>query len=175
MATIDIVLLIVIGLFGALGKRRGFLSQVVLIAALLLGIWLTIRFSGYVSKILISNFDTSAQNTPLWAFGLTFAAVVVGVYFFVHLFKGAMHVIRLQWLDKILGLAFGMLKGALLVSVVLALLSQGGVMQKLISRDAMKKSVLYAPVRGLAPRLFPYLKDFGAAAWSQFMPREHGE
>lgn len=175
MATIDIVLLIIIGVFGVVGMRRGFLSQVVLIAALLLGIWLTIRFSGFINHTLISNFDISAQDMPLWSFGLTFAAVVIGVCFLVHLFKGAMHVIHLQWLDKILGLAFGMLKGALLISVVLALLSQGGVMQKFISKDAMQKSVLYSPVRGLAPRLFPYLKDFGAAAWSQLMRQQDGE
>lgn len=168
MATVDIVLIIVIGLFGIIGMRRGFLSQVVLLAAFLVGIWLTIRFSGYISKVLISRFDTSAEYTPLWSFGLTFAAVVVAVYASAHLIKGAMRIIRMQWLDNLLGLAFGMLKGALLVSVFFALLIQAGIMQNLVSPMAARGSILYGPVCGIAPGLFPYLKDFGAAAWEQF-------
>lgn len=154
--------------------RRGFLSQIVLLLALLLGIWLTIRFSGLVSKILISNFGVSASSTPLWAFGLTFAAVVVGVFCLASLFKGAMRVVRILWLDKLLGLAFGMLKGAMLVSVLLALLCRGGIMQRFVAGPVVEKSILYGPVRGLAPEVFPYLKDFGAAAWAQLTLQEEG-
>ncbi len=169
MTTVDIVLIAIIGLFGVSGLRRGLLSQVVFVVAFLVGVWLTIRLSGYASKIFILHFGMPAETTPLWAFGVTFVAVVVGVYFLAHLLKGTMRMIRVAWVDKVLGLAFGMLKGALLVSVVMALLVQGGVMEKIVPPAKAKRSVLYEPVRRVAPGIFPYLKDFGMEAWSRIV------
>ena len=115
-----------------------------------------------------------AETTPLWAFGITFVAVVVGVYFLAHLLKGTMRMIRVAWVDKVLGLVFGMLKGALLVSVVMALLVQGGVMEKIVPPAKAKQSVLYEPVRRVAPGIFPYLKDFGVEAWSRIVQESKG-
>lgn len=168
METLDIILLFIVGLFGVQGMRRGFLLQVIWFFALLAGIWLTIRFSGYVSRQLISRLDASADSIPLWSFGMTFAGAVVGVYFFVHLFKGTLRFFRLAWVDRVLGLAFGMLKGVLLLSVVMAMLAYGGVLGRVVPAERAERSVLYKPIRGFALSFFPYLKDFGTGARQRF-------
>ena len=160
MGIVDIVLLIVIGLFGLSGMRRGFLSQVVWVVALLVGIWLSVRFSRYISAVLVSRFT-------LWAFGIIFGGAVVGIYLLSRVLEGTLRTLRLAWLDKVLGLAVGMLKGVLLISVLLSLLTRAGVMGRIVAPAATGRSFLYEPVRRVAPGVFPYLKDFGLGVLEQ--------
>ena len=108
MGIVDIVLLIVIGLFGVSGMRRGFLSQVVWVVALLVGIWLSVRFSRYISAVLVSRFTLPSETTPLWAFGIIFGGAVVGIYLLSRVLEGTLRTLRMAWLDKVLGLAVGM-------------------------------------------------------------------
>lgn len=166
MGIVDIVLLIVIGLFGVSGMRRGFLSQVVWVVALLVGIWLSVRFSRYISAVLVSRFDLPSETTPLWAFGIIFGGAVVGIYLLSRVLEGTLRTLRMAWLDKVLGLAVGMLKGVLLISVLLSLLTRAGVMGRIVA-PAARRSFLYEPVRRVAPGVFPYLKDFGLGVLKQ--------
>ena len=167
MGIVDIVLLIVIGLFGVSGMRRGFLSQVVWVVALLVGIWLSVRFSRYISAVLVSRFTLPSETTPLWAFGIIFGGAVVGIYLLSRVLEGTLRTLRMAWLDKVLGLAVGMLKGGLLISVLLSLLTRAGVMGRIVAPAAAGRSFLYEPVRRVAPGVFPYLKDFGLGVLEQ--------
>ena len=166
MGIVDIVLLIVIGLFGVSGMRRGSLSQAVWVVALLVGIWLSVRFSRYISAVLVSRFDLPSETTPLWAFGIIFGGAVVGIYLLSRVLEGTLRTLRMAWLDKVLGLAVGMLKGVLLISVLLSLLTRAGVMGRIVA-PAARRSFLYEPVRRVAPGVFPYLKDFGLGVLKQ--------
>ena len=99
MGIVDIVLLIVIGLFGVSGMRRGFLSQVVWVVALLVGIWLSVRFSRYISAVLVSRFTLPSETTPLWAFGIIFGGAVVGIYLLSRVLEGTLRTLRMAWWD----------------------------------------------------------------------------
>ena len=66
-----------------------------------------------------------------------------------------------------LGVAVGMRKGVLLISVLLSLLSRAGVMGRIVAPAAARRSFLYEPVRRVAPGVFPYLKDFGLGVLEQ--------
>jgi len=72
MTTFDIIIaiLLIIGAFR--GFINGFVMQLTSLAALLLGIWVAIRFSDFSATLLTEKAGLNGQYVPLVAFALTF-------------------------------------------------------------------------------------------------------
>ena len=157
MNWLDLLLIIILGLAGIMGFRKGLIAQVIMVVALLLGLWAVIHLSDWTARFLIAHFSAKPDTLKLWAFGITFALVVVLVYLAGRLASGILKGAMLGWLDKLGGLVLGILKMALLISVLFAGLAWGNALDKLVSPHSQRRSILYAPIRSFAPAVYPYL------------------
>ena len=52
----------------------------------------------------------------------------------------------------------GILKMALLISVLFAGLAWGNALNKIIPPNSQRRSILYTPIRSFAPAVYPYLR-----------------
>lgn len=118
---IDVVFALVLVFTTLRGAFRGFVTELLSMASLILGILGAIVFSGTVSSFLNRFLGESA-----WSQVAAFLAVFLAIYIVVKVFENALHRliehIHLESLDHALGLFLGVVEGLLLTFVFILLI-----------------------------------------------------
>jgi membrane protein required for colicin V production len=118
---IDIVLLIIIGGSALLGLIRGLVGTLVSTAAWLLAGWVTFQFGGQAASWLSD--DGKPTMTELFGgYALSFVAVMVAVALVGALVKSMVQSVGLSGVDRMLGAALGLLRGAFLACILVLLM-----------------------------------------------------
>ncbi|AXT61735.1 CvpA family protein [Aquimarina sp. AD10] len=155
MNYIDIILGILL-LWGLInGFSKGLFSSLASLVALVVGIYIAVHFSHIIGEYLQQYVDWPDGAMKLTAFALTFILVVVLVSLAGKLLTKIADYAALGVLNKILGAAFGVLKFAFIASVVIIFFEAINRNITLIKADTLNTSILYTPVRKLAPMVLP--------------------
>jgi membrane protein required for colicin V production len=122
MNVVDLVILLLLALSALSGYRSGliqcFFSLAGLIAGIAVASWHYKRFAYEFAPVVHSQALSNAIWFCLIALAVMLVAGVLGM-----LMKGLVHGIGLGWLDKGLGLIFGLLRGALLATLCIVILA----------------------------------------------------
>jgi membrane protein required for colicin V production len=122
MNVVDIVILLLLVLSAILGFRSGLIQCVFSLAGLIAGIaiasWNYKHFAPELAPTVHSMALAEAICFSLIALAVMLVAGLLGM-----LIKGLVHGIGLAWLDKSLGLIFGLLRGAVLVTLCIVILA----------------------------------------------------
>lgn len=159
MNYVDLVLGILLVLSAINGFSKGFVEELAGLVALILGIWVAIHFSDIVGKFLIATFKITFEHFTVVAFIITFLIVVIIVHIIGAFFNRLVKIVRLGFLNRLAGLAFGAIKGALILSVFLVVFDKIDNDTHIIPKEKKAQSKLYIPIRNFAPGVFPFL-DF---------------
>ncbi|MBO5498157.1 MAG: CvpA family protein [Bacteroidales bacterium] len=159
MNIVDIILLICFIPALIQGFRKGFISQVIAIISIILGVWLSFRFSSSVSVWLAQYIQGSEQIMKLISFALILIAVIAGLTVLGRLIEGTFKLVMLGWLNRLLGVAFSLLKAGLVVGLAIMAFCSLNNTFGLVSEDTLNQSVLFPPLKDLAYTVFPYLKE----------------
>jgi membrane protein required for colicin V production len=170
MNYIDIILLILLFLSAINGFRKGFVEELAGLVALLLGIWAALHFSGLVAQLLAENFGFQNRYLHGVSFLITFIIVLILVNIIGAFISNLVKAIHLGFLNQLAGLVFGVIKGALVLSVFLVLFNKLDEDVHLLSRDAKAGSRLFVPIKNFAPSVFPFL-DF----WNELNQDDTGK
>lgn len=136
---IDIVIVVLIILSAVVGLVRGFVREAFSLATWGAAIVLSIMFFKQLSAALPFQIPNAiAQN--ILAFSLIFLAVVIFGSLINYLINRATKAVGLGGVDRVLGGAFGVLRGALLVTLLVLLLGLG--ITGMTETDVWKKSKL---------------------------------
>ena len=159
MCTLDIIILICFALTVVSGIWRGFIAQVVSLASVIAGIWLAFHFSEMVCEWL-RQYLPNVSETILNIAGFVLILLVVSLLLHLvgKLILGLFKAVDLGWLNWILGIIFSLLKGALIIGLLLILFDTLNLKFELVKPETIDQSVLYAPIRDAAYKVFPYLK-----------------
>ena len=159
MNYIDIILGVLLLISVINGFSRGFVEELTGLVALILGIWIAIHFSDLVGNFLIKIFHVSFKHFSIIAFFITFLIVVVLVHIIGSFVNRLVKAVSLGFLNRLAGLAFGAVKGALILSVLLVVFDKIDQDVHIVSKETRSESRLYTPIRNFAPGVFPFL-DF---------------
>jgi membrane protein required for colicin V production len=159
MNYVDVILGILLILSAIGGFSKGFVEELAGLVALILGIWIAIHFSDIVGRFLTSTFNVTFKHLTIVAFIVTFLGVVIVVHIIGSFFSKLVKVVSLGFLNRLAGLAFGAVKGALILSVLLVVFDKIDKDVHIISSKTKSESKLYTPIRNFAPGVFPFL-DF---------------
>lgn len=154
----DIIFIIVFIWSGYRGITRGFIVMAASLAALIVGIWGAVRFSSFTYNVLSQNFELKTQYLSLVAFALTFILIVVLIHLFARLIERLLKAVSLNFLNRIAGLLFGLIKTAFILSVILVVVNTIDKKLPIIPEEHKQNSLLYEPLSKLVPAIFPYLK-----------------
>lgn len=153
MAALDIFLLALLALCAGLGFWRGFVSEVLAIAAWVVAIIVARAFSAELAGLMVF------VEAPLLRQGIAFAVLLIGVLMASGLLRWAlralMRVAGLGTADRLLGASFGVLKGLLIALLLVLAGGLTGVSQAGWWREAALTPPLQTAV--LAAR--PWLPD----------------
>ncbi len=155
MAIIDIILgsLLLFGLIR--GFMKGLFVEVASLVALVLGVYGAIHFSSFVVDFLIEKVSWDEKYINIVAFAITFVIIVLAIALAGKALTKLANFAALGALNKILGGVFGALKVGLILSVVLIVFDGLNKTIPFASDKDLQDSILYKPVKSLAPTIFP--------------------
>lgn len=157
MNLLDIIFLVPLAWFAYKGFQKGFIIELCSLIALILGIYFAINFSNYASDLLVNNFDIGEKYLSISAFVITFIAIVVGVFFIGKILEKFIDVLMLGFINHIAGAAFGILKAAFLISIILWIINSFDFTNSIIKSEQKANSMLYENLEMLAPTIIPKL------------------
>lgn len=159
MNTIDIVFGIILILGAIQGLRKGLFVELASLVGLIAGIFGAIYFSYFVGDWLAEKTSWSEQVINLSAFAITFIIIVVAVSMAGKLLTKIADFAMLGIINKIAGAIFAVLKYAFLLSVVIMFLNAANERIGFVSEEAMEESLLFSPVRSIAPAILPSILE----------------
>ena len=162
MNYLDIIIAIILFLFGFKGLRKGLIIEVVTLLAFGVGIYGAMHFSDFTAKHLVDFVEVNPKYLDTIAFILTFVLLVIAVNLIGRVVSNAVKAMNLGFFDRLGGFVFGVAKGVLLCSVLVLVLNNLQVFG-LIKEEVKEKSYLYPYVEQTVPYLyqgFDLVKDF---------------
>jgi membrane protein required for colicin V production len=157
MNYVDIVLIILLFLAAISGFRNGFISELASLAALILGILGAIKFSDITADFLIENLNIQSKHIDTIAFIMTFIVIVILVHIIGGVINKIVKTVSLGFLNRLAGMVFGVLKSALILSVILVIFDKVDKDVHILPANAKTESRLYKPIHSFAPGIFPVL------------------
>ncbi|MCI0494974.1 CvpA family protein [candidate division KSB1 bacterium] len=157
IAIIDIVIIIVLSFFMYRGHKNGFLTEFTRAFGTILALILAIR---YMSNLAIAIYG-AVNISPVVATVLSFIAIFTAVFFgFNYLstkfIRSVNMSLTLGSIDRIAGIASGLVKGSIIVSLITVLLSFATFSGPL--RNEIKESMLFNPMRNVLPLAYSVAK-----------------
>ena len=153
MNILDIIIGIVLLLFALAGLRKGLIIEAFYLASIIVGIYGAMYFSDAMSEWLSELINVAPEYLALIAFIITFIVFMIIIRMLGRIISGLVEAIHLGFIDKIGGFVFGVIKGALLLSILIMILnifSDG----EIINRDTRKDSALYPHIENIANTLY---------------------
>ena len=119
MTTIDIVILIVLGAGAIVGFTKGFLKQLAGLLGLVAGLLIAKALYATVAERFFLPLTDSLTVAQGIAFVVIWLAVPLAFLLLATLLTKAMEAVALGWVNRLLGAGLGLLKSALLVSLLI--------------------------------------------------------
>jgi membrane protein required for colicin V production len=157
MNALDIILLAFLAFGLVRGFLRGFFVEIASLIALVAGVYGAFHFSNFAAEILNKKVDWNENTVNIVAFVGTLIIIVLAIALAGKALTKMADFAALGLINKLLGAFFGMLKIAVILSVLLIVFEK---MNKNIpfTKEADKAdSELYKPVKAIIPLIFPNL------------------
>ena len=161
MNWIDAVIVVILILSLVTGFTNGLVKEVASLAALILGIWGAIRFSAFTAEKLYDYFDMTGRYVGIIAFLITFGIIVVIIHFIGILADKVVTAASLGFVNRILGIVFGLLKSVLIMSVFFVILNAIDARRPFLPKEKIEQSKFYNPISDIAPAIFPIIGEGG--------------
>jgi membrane protein required for colicin V production len=143
-------------LFGFVrGFLKGLFVEVASLVALIGGVYGAIHFSYFIGDFLSESVSWTEEYISLAAFAGTFIVIIIVISLLGKVLTKFADFVSLGILNKLLGAVFGALKIGLILSIVFIFFSKMNDTISFIKKETLESSILYNPVKKIAPLLFP--------------------
>lgn len=159
MTTIDIIILAVVGAGAVLGFMKGFLKQLAGLLGLVVGLLAAKALYATVAERVFLPLTDSLTVAQGIAFFVIWLAVPLGFLLVAALVTKAMEAVSLGWVNRLLGACLGLLKYALLVSLIICVVEYLDTDNTLLKKTKKQESTLYYPMEKFAGAFFPKAKE----------------
>jgi len=154
---LDIIILVPLALFAWNGYRKGLIIEVASLAALVLGLYMAFFFSDFAAEMLNDLFNMDQKYVAVIAFLMTFIVVLFLVLTLGKALEKVVKILLLGFLNKLAGSVFGILKGALLLSILIFIVNYFNFGNYLFKEEAQANSIFYESIESIAPKLYSWL------------------
>lgn len=140
------------------GFTRGLIMQLTILAALALGIYAALKFSGFTADKLEGKLNLSGETLNLVSIALTFILVFIGISLIGKAIEKIVESVDLSIFNRLTGVILGVAKMVLIVGVLLAYVDKLDQKFHFVPEKTREQSLFYRPVTGIVTKLFPALK-----------------
>lgn len=159
MSVLDIILLglLLLGLIN--GFRKGFFVEIASLVALVAGVYGAIHFSNFAADFLMEKVDWNEKTVNITAFAITFIVIVLLISLAGKALTKLADFAALGLLNKLLGAIFGVLKTAVILSVIFIIFDSFNKNLPFTDKKDLEKSTLYNPIKSLVSDVFPLVLE----------------
>ena len=165
MNVLDIILLVPLLFAIYRGFKKGLIYMVASLLALILGIFGAIKFRSALGSLLDAWFNIAPEHLNVIAFAVTFILIVIIVHTVALLVDKLIKAVALNFVNRLLGVAFGLLVTAFVMSMLLWPINTVNAQKNIIKPERIESSLLWKPISAIAPMVFPYLKREEFNGW----------
>lgn len=162
MNYLDIIIAIILFLFGFKGFRKGLVIEVVTLLAFAVGIYGAMHFSDFTAEHLQDFMEINPKYLNTIAFVLTFILLVILVNLIGRWVTNLIKAMNLNFFNKLGGAVFGVAKGVLLCSVFVMVLNNFQLIG-VVKPEVREQSKLYPYIEMTVPfvyRGFDLVRDY---------------
>lgn len=159
MNYLDIIIILLLIWGGWKGFRKGLIIELFTLFALFLGLYAGIHFSDYVADQMSSGGIEEKSYTPVVAFIITFLAVGAMVYFGGKAIEKVVKVAQLSAVNKILGIALGVLKMCFFVGTSILIIESMDDRSDILDESTKDGSLLYHTTKSVVTVTIPAFKE----------------
>lgn len=159
METLDLILLLCFIPAIVRGLSKGLVEQLVSLVSVIGGVWLAFKFSQPVGEWLGGWLTMDAKVVSLVAFAVVVLCAILLLALLGKVITKLIDLASLGWMNRLLGLAFALLKTALLIGLAIFLFDAANARWMLVKPEVLERSLLYGPLRDAALKVFPFLQN----------------
>ncbi|MGQ1908912.1 CvpA family protein [Marinifilum sp. RC60d5] len=146
------------------GFTKGLIIEVATLLALILGIYGAIHFSDFTAEFIQQKFDYDSQYMGYIAFAITFLLIVVVLNILGKILNSLIEAVALGVINRLLGVVFGLFKGAIILSIVVYFVNYLDQKLNFIPKEKKENSILYEPMVMISETMFELFdSDFNGA------------
>lgn len=165
MNLLDFLILLPIAYFCYRGFVNGIIKEVLSIVGIILAVFLTFQYMDAVGNAISPLFEPKASFVPFVSAVIIFILTLAIVHLVAYLSRKFLETIKLNFVNRLSGAAFGFLKSGIIVSAILLMLAGFN----FPSQEARQESATYPYIIYLAPwtydtvaTIYPGAEDFTA-------------
>lgn len=151
MNWLDIVIIVLLAIAVWTGWRQGLVTQILGLAALVLGIFLAWKYGEAIGIWL----GVEAETAWIAGFAIVFIVVLVAVVLIGRLTRGLFRIVGLGVFDNMLGALFSALKMVLFAGLLM-MFDPGA---RAVPESVREGSVMFEVVDGVCDTVFPFVKN----------------
>ena len=159
MNTLDIILLLCFIPGVVKGISKGFIRQAAALVGIIVGVWASWHFGNKLAEFLKPSLEVSEAVIQVISFAAVFIAVTILAALLGWLLSRIFKVAMMGWLDKGLGVLFGMLVTTVILGVIIVLYNTLDSKLHIPDGGITEGSVIYNTLKDAAYAVFPYLKQ----------------
>lgn len=160
MSFIDIIFAILLCIALYKGIKNGLFVELASLVALVVGIFVAIKFSYLAKGILETKVSWEPKYIEIVAFAVTFLLVVLVIHLSAKLLTKVADFAYLGWLNKLAGAVFSCLKTILLLSVVILVFEKINLNNMLVKQETLDDSIFYNPTKEISAFLYPKIEEW---------------
>lgn len=153
MNYLDIIIAVLLFVFGIGGWRKGIIIEVTTLLGLGVGLYGAFHFSDFTASKLTQWVEIDPKYLNVISFVVTFIVLALLVNLLGRLVANVVKNLNLGFIDHIGGFIVGLAKGLLLCSLLVMLLNVFN-FQGVVKDDAKKESLLYPYVEATVPYVY---------------------
>ena len=156
MTLLDFLILLPIAYFCYRGFSNGIIKEVLSIVGIVLAVFLTFQYMEPVGNIISPLFEERASVIPFASGLIIFLSTLAAVHLVAYLSRKFLETIKLNFVNRLAGAAFGFLKSGIVISAALLILAGFSIP----SQQARQDSATYSYVVHLAPWAYDTVATF---------------
>ncbi|MDR2836796.1 MAG: CvpA family protein [Bacteroidales bacterium] len=155
MIILDIAIIIIIIFSAFKGLKNGLIVEIGSLLALIAGYFLTTKFAHLIFNLLEGKDFVCSEYLPIIAYIITFIIIVVLVAIFAKILTRVAKIVKINWLNKLLGFIFGFCKAILIIGGLFIFVKY--LSEKMDFSIELQKSYFFNPIVSFMKNLFSSL------------------
>ena len=159
MLIVDLIIAVFLVLALYKGFKKGLVNSLISLVALLIGVFIALRFSFYANNVLSSNTTWNPTTIKISAFIVTFLLVLIGLHFLGKVITKLIGILALGLVNKLGGAFFELLKVLMIISVFISVFNTLNYNSFLASEEKLQTSIFYKDLDKFSKIIYPSLKN----------------
>lgn len=145
LTTLDIILLIIIASIGIYGLFKGFIKQALSLLAIFVGLILSSKYYVTCGQYIKEScsLDMDLHTISIISFIAIFILTLIAANIIAIIIEKFISITMLGWLNSLLGLIFGLLKGFIIASIIFIIIDFINPTTTIIKQEKLDKSMVY--------------------------------